>query len=381
MEQLFEQYRTFRLSQQRLHDEERKIWERERGELQKRIQELEETVAALLSRHSSSGNVTSPTAPAWASSSFGSYPPIPPPQPARSTGKEVWRGPASHPTRTFSDVTETTTKPLGGVLASIPEHLERRKSVGFTGTENEPNPRGSSMPAAIPGEYISPDYDGISLKPKLLPPEIIKIIASPESASPMHDSPSPRTVSSPTKPASEPRPKMIDIAGTRLGSEALYTQDAGHTPLVQVTGADSAKSSIPSPSAQVQEIEAERPPLEPAPTRRLPNERSDSYFPSAQDDQRETVPEAPAEDPALTGPLSLSSSHNKPEDVSFLEKVNSQLDLQAKQVTAEGQSDAGQQQDPQRESANSDHGDDEGGPRLRIKRSMNFGAPFGSTGA
>ena len=377
MEQLVEQYRSFRVCQQKLHEEERRVWQKEREQLHSRIQELEDTVASLL--YKSGGSSMSPTS--RSSSGFGMFPPQPPP-PVKSTGREVWRGPETQPTRTFSDVTGITSKAgIGGPLASIPERSElpeRKKSVGFA----DDKPRGSSMPASIPGEYISPHYDGINLKPNLLPPEIIKTVAESDSQSlsPLH-SPSPLTTASPLSiPISEPRPKLIDIPSTKRYSESLYTQDAGHTPLAQVTGEESLSSSMIA-SPNLKPLEVEQPPYEPAPSAvRPPKERADSYFPSAssiaEDQHKENVPEAPPDDPALKGPLSLSSSNNKSEDVDFLGKVDSLLDKQAKQLTLDGQADAKQQEPEGRKSADTMDGEEDV-PKLKIKRSMNFGRPLG----
>ena len=422
LEQVVEQSRSFRVSQQKLHDEERRHWEKERKELHNRIHQLEETVSSLLYNN---GSLSPPTSGGWAASGFGTFPTQPPYRPPTptSTGREVWRGPETRATRTFSDSSETSSKATAsGRLASIPEKselIERKKSVEFA--QEDGKRRGSS----IPGSLIHPNYDGINLKTNLLPPETTRPMV--DSPSPLH-SPSPRTnpTTPPSKPISEPKPKLIDVPRTRLNSEALYTQDAGHTPLAQVTGEDSQlPSAIASPTLKPVDIpvEVEQPPYEPLPSVRPPNERADSYFPVADsvdvtdatttnEEQKENInlPDAPADDPALKGPLSLSSSNTRSGDMSFLDKVNSELEHQvtagnSRHFSLDGSSEAGlegndkekgkeleremernrEQRDKgrgmegaRRDRSDSEAGEDsDGGPKLRLKSSMNFGAPLG----
>ena len=116
--------------------------------------------------------------------------------------------------------------------------------------------------------------------------------------------------------------------------------------------------------------EAERPPLEPQPTRvRLPSERSDSHFPAA-----EITPSDA--DPELNGPLGLTN--DKSEDDQFLNELDSKLQAAAsKSLQTPTVADAS-------ESGSSERGDEkdfqqpEHEPKLRMKRSMNFGSAFGA---
>ena len=379
MEQLVEQYRAFRLTQQKLHDEERKMWEKERAELHHRIHQLEDNVSSLL--YKSSSNMTSPTN-GGASSGVVSL--SQPQLPTNGTGMERLRETKSEPLRNISNTSETSLKP-GGRLASIPERgepPERKKSVGFATDDHKQ--RGTS----IPGELVNPSYDGINLKPKLLPPEIVKNVTewAVDSPTSLH-SPSPLTIPATplSKPVSEPRPKLIEIPIARLNSEALYTEDAGHTPLAHVTGDDEILSSKASPKAKPLEfpMEAEHTPFEPPPSVRQPAEKANSYFPAVLPDgesQKENmlVPDPPTDDLALKGPLSLSSSNTKQADVNFLDRVNSELELQAsKQLFSDGRSDNCQGKQGRDRADSVKDGDDDGGPKLRLKNSMNFGAPLG----
>ena len=124
---------------------------------------------------------------------------------------------------------------------------------------------------------------------------------------------------------------------------------------------------------------------------RPPNERADSYFPSA------PIVEESEGDPELKGPLALKNE-SKDDNNSFLNELDSKLLDVAKHSPsplvgaddpgAEDSSTIGDGDDKARDEIGAkenedgddakslDEGDSE--PRLKIKRSMNFGSVFGA---
>jgi hypothetical protein len=385
MDQLFEETRAFHLSRQKLHEEEREVWNRERevwkkerGDFLKRIDQLEAIISNLLK----SGHIaTSPNGTDITNTRFCSYPPQPPPQTFTSTGREIWQGPESQPTRTFSEPAQPPTSKTIDRLNIIPEHgeaNERKKSVGFALDNSESRQAIPHIPGGIPGEMIDPNYAGVMLKPNILAPEIFKNVVNSLGDATSPGSPSPRTTSTPPikPPPVVVRPKLLDLPTANRNSEQLYSEDAGHTPLARMTEDESIPSSKATPITKT--IEQERPPLEPHPTQavvRPPHERAESYFPQVTDTAQEG--EAPDEDPALKEPLALSSGNGMSGDTSFLDKVNSALERQiSRDSPSEQPIDDSTKSEPghHREVSDADF------PRLKMKRSTNFGAPFGESG-
>jgi len=359
--------------QREVHSEERALWHAERQELHETITQLE----ASLRRYqaASSSQVASPIDKlAPRSSSSGSLPSMNKSREtsASGTGDEVWRGPKTdiQPTRTFTDSFDQSAKPEGR-LPSIAEDVTSQDKIAMRGWITSPDRRqsravsretqGSGRKSSIGGAEIDKNLDGINFRSSSLTPASAKNVMTPQSPSPQ--SPSPSRISS--------RPIQLPLSGLRVPGDP-YTKDAGHTPLARRTffngdGASSTHSSDPTTAVQP---ETERPPLEPQPSRvRLPSERSDSYFPAAEDTPSDV-------DPVLLGPLGLTN--DKSDDKQFLNELDSKLEAAASQ-SLEPAAVAGAS-----ESGSSEGGDEkefepaEHEPKLRIKRSMNFGSAFGA---
>lgn len=103
---------------------------------------------------------------------------------------------------------------------------------------------------------------------------------------------------------------------------------------------------------------------------RPPTERSDSYFPAAEDNSNDV-------DPKLSGPLGLTNEEG--EDKQFLSELDSKL-LRAAQIdmfeppaVAGASNMVGSAKEEEKEFEQP-----EAEPKLRIKRSMNFGSVFGA---
>lgn len=191
------------------------------------------------------------------------------------------------------------------------------------------------------------DLDGITFKAI---PSVSEAAASSPSQSP------------PTSPPSKREgPNFIPLPSENRNP---YTKDAGHTPRVRrsSTNSDGNASSLgdavtPTQDVAVQDGETRQPSI------KTPSERSISYFPP---------PDEVEEDPVLKGPLSLKNSSE--EDKGFLRELDSKL-LQAAVSAVRNAPEADPIDDKENESSKKDA---DGEPRLRIKKSMNFGTQLGS---
>jgi len=370
-----EQHRLFVERQRQLHNEERELWNLERHELHGKISELEAAIQQLTGRKSS--EIISPlSAPLIPPRTFGSYAESlshGSRTTSESVGDEFWRGAGgksdSVPTRTFSESSEYSIgKPderrvpsivkdrRGSSMIESPDAISRQRSHEID--DQRPRP-------SIDGASLHKDLDGISFKTSALQPTVVKSIVTPQSPSPLHPS-TPRyqgsTQRSPNIPDASPS-NILDVVDA-------YTRDAGHTPLARITSDHTSDQATPTTTEQMREP---RPSIA---VSRRPNERSDSYFP------QQTIAEAeePAEDPALKAPLTLPPEET--EDNPFLSELDSKLIQAARISTFSPDSeinDAGGQKAEDKSDENDvekDVMDPE--PKLRIKRSMNFGAPWGN---
>ena len=356
-----ESYRLLMEHQRHVHEEERSLWQIERQELQARVAELETIIRKHQLSHPSS--FSSPLGASFRTEmTFGDLTNKAPRRMSDSTGDEYWRGAGgksdAQPTRKFSDPEVIPVKLPDKWMPSIAED----ESTDEAGVTIDKQQKLRHKPS-IDGVKIDKNLDGIIFKPSGLPPEIVKNILTPQSPSPPH-------AESPTQAL----PSHIKLPlANRLTAEDLYTKDAGHTPLARMvdTGSQTV-SDVPTPT----QVEQEQPPLEPHPSvTRPPNERADSYFP--------TISEAIDEDPELRGPLGLQN--DGPIDASFLKELDCKLEKVAS-VPQEvhvsspiGSPSTKQEKVNEDNNSDSSFEQDEPEPKLRIKRSMNFGSRFGSS--
>ena len=356
--------------QRKVHSEERDLWHIERKELEEKIVKLE--VSLHRYQAISSSQATSPIdkSGSTANSSFwnllgteGSGGTS-----ISSSGDEVWRGPKTdvQPTRTFSG-NSTQPHKSGDRLPSIAEnaHIRNRKEC----SEHSTDKQGAPHKPSINGADIDKNLDGITFKTGGLAPGVVKNIMTPQSPSPVPASPSkisPGTILLPSNTLEAP--------------EDVLTKDAGHTPLARRSyfnndGPGSADAETPT------QPEIERPPLEPHTTAvKLPSERSDSYFPPVPDEPEQIG----NEDPELKGPLGLTNDASA--DSKFLSALDSKLEQAAKSSPDNLGSPAVAGASSKNTTSDQQGGDDDvpdfeqpdHEPRLRIKRSINFGSAFGS---
>ena len=378
VDQIFQQTRRFYQTIERSHEEERVGWNREREGWQKerrklleRIDQLESDVVNVMrGGHAVSGRNTTQQSNQMTNQSISGLPPA-----ETSTSRAVWQGPESLPTRTFSEpVGIHDSTPHSDRLNSIAEHLddnERKRSVDF----NLGQPSGSSrhtLVTGIPGELIHLNNSGITLRSTAVPLEFRKatgeavVCSSPsnESFSPMASIPQPTN-----------RPMLLDIPTANMQSEDLYSRHAGHTPMVRLTGGEDSTGTVTPITTEA----AAHPPLEPHTTEtilRPPNERQDSYFVNAQADGTLSADQ----DPALREPLGVSAD-NTDADVNFLNQVNEALrkgltnQTQNPEASPSVESTAPAPPARVHNRGLSEVIDDF--PKLRMRASCNFGAPFG----
>jgi hypothetical protein len=349
------QYRALMDDQRKVFDKERDLWQTERSDLLDEISRLRAKLRQV--EGSSSNRIISPTGRHESGTSFLGFSGFSSTSSSRhtSTGDEFWRGAGgksdAQPTRTFSDPPNQPST-IGDRLPSI--------------SENEsPRARRSLLTDCISGAnktrnpsiHAGADIDGVTFRSNSSASSSGPNIISPQSPSPLRTSPG-----SLPAPASQP--------GIPIDCN---TRHAGHTPLARgfrydTDGSASAISSSPTTPTQP---EVERLPHEPrASFVRPPRERSDSYFSGVSTNTNE--------DPQLNEPLGLGD-RNPSETQSFLAAVDSRLtevvnseDEQAGKFAEGSRNDNGSA--PQQSASETSYAE----PKLRIKRSMNFGSQFGS---
>ena len=368
------QFQALMERQRQTFDEERDLWNTERTELHEKIAQLENSLRRY--HPISSSQQPSPfdksVSPFQSHSNFLGVPSNNGSShtSAATTGNEVWRGPKPDvkPTRTFSDPTTQFSKPGGrSRMPSIAEDTT-------CGQKDSSNMQIGLHKPSVSGVAMDKNLDGINFRSSTLSQVSTKKVMTPQSPSPRTSSPSrlsPGTIQLPPSKFEAP----IDP----------YTKDAGHTPLAPRAYRNTDGASSDADGTTPTQHEMERPPLEPHASRaKLPSERSDSYFPitkeEAQDDNhnpRDEGDKSRDEDPELKGPLGLGNGENEgEEDKHFLNELDSKL-LQAARSDAPSSSgtDLGSDSPPEN---GKDFEQPEHEPKLRIKKSMNFGSAFGA---
>lgn len=372
--------------QRQVFDEERALWNTERTDLHEKIAQLEGSLRRY--QAISSSQVSSPihksNGTSQGDSSFWSFPgkDVSNHTSVSSTGDEIWRGPKPEvqPTRTFSDPTTQSTKT--GVRDRLPSIAEDTTCGRKDFSEIQPGFRKPS----VSGAESDKNLDGINFRSSTLSPVPFKQVMTPQSPSPHTSSPSRLS------------PRTIQLPSSKLeASLDPYTRDAGHTPLARPTYCDADGTPNEGDGATPTQPETERPPLEPHVSyARIPSERSNSYFPVVEEDSpaekessrdgadkprderdgfRYGEDESRDEDPELKGPFGLENS--KGEDKMFLTELDSKLQ-QAATSAAFSPPSVGLDSEDHNDNDGKSFEQPENEPKLRIKRSMNFGSAFGA---
>lgn len=359
--QYVHQFHTMMDSQRQLFHAERKLWQIERTELHERIAQLEASLCRY--RALCSSQVSSPT-----ESNGSGAKDLPNVENANElnsagTGDEFWRGSGgkrdAQPVRIFPSSPD------------VPSKGEDR----WTIIARDPLAH-KSGPAAFP--IITID-SGILSKPSLRGIEEDKNL---DGITFRKSSLALTLTESPVKPPSPSPPQSSSLAGgTTAGNVSLpsslltalcdpYTKDAGHTPLAP----KSEYSSYEDLGATLSDLttptqpEIELSPLDP-PTSvvKVPSESADSYFPN--------LDELKDGDIELREPLGLKN--NGVHDKIFLSELDSKLLKAASSENLRPESAKSGKDNIEDEEKR--HGQADQEPKLRIKRSMNFGSQFGTS--
>ena len=347
LSQLLVTCRTFYAAQEAHRTAELKNWHNERQGLLKRIRELEDTVVSL-------------TTSMLTLSQSNHGPPT-----SNSTSRAIWEGPESVTTRTFPDIGTSYNNASTANQTQNIEDAKRKMSFGFDPFSRSSSTRDSSL-SGVDGEVVHPDYAGINIRPSAIPEELRKKVE--DTAAHKLSSPYEKENADDQIPQIVVRPKLLDIPTANMRSEELYSADAGHTPLARVTGSEGTTGDMTPvpPKRPHSSVEASA-----APNVRPPSERQDSYFANAQLDGQSDG------DRILKEPLGVSADNSSSQDAKFLERVNLSLERQLSTQMDESELPSPAEKGHRRIVSEAD----DGGPRLRLKQSTNFGAPFGQSEA
>lgn len=220
----------------------------------------------------------------------------------------------------------------------------------------------------VPVTMLDSSLDGITLKSAGLESSFVKV-GSPSSTSPDHPpSPGPRL-------NKEERILRVRLDGLLSPTEVSLVRNAGHTPMEFGKPAASGETTSGLESRKSPEAEATIPKSHSDPhprSVRPPSERSDSYFSTAFTTETCDAALTTNGDVELKAPLTMS---NKPEENGADDFLN-QLDAR---LIAESHAQNGSGGDAEQNGIVKldDEGDD-AMPRLKLKKSMNFGSAFGS---
>lgn len=336
-------------------EEERALWHTERSEMQDKIARLE----ASLDRFQaiSSSQVSSPMEPNGSGTSSPWNPGHHNGLAKKLTGDEFWRGPGgkndAQPIRTFTNLGDQSLK-VGDRLPVIAENsmVYTSKAVSYPISVDSR----SLSKASTRGIGTDKNLDGITFRKSTVPTITESLMTSQDSVP--HQLPSPTRVSS----SSILMPSSLSTAPSDT-----YTKDAGHTPLARRSeynlsgGLGASSGNLATPT----QLELERPPLEPrASGIQIPLDRADSYFSPIEGDNDG--------DSELKEPLGLKD--NAVANDEFLNMVDSRLLQVAQSKTVERSESDKENMD---EGKSFDQPEPE--PKLRIKKSMNFGSQFGAS--
>ena len=384
----FDRERKVFEEERKVFDGERRLWNTERTILKAKILDLEAQVSKSKGekrRHSNDStrsSLQSFQSDIGQLSSFTSVNGSRVPSTSNISPPPVWERPEnvipasrvfSEPSNVVSNpFTEDHSKHTNGHLPSISENSS------FAALEKEISPsslppeRITSIPISI--DQIDKSLDGIIIKSTALAPSFVAQVMNPEVLTPQR-SPPPDS-----KPANGGVLK-VGMHGLLLPLDEKLKLHAGHTPMA-ISSADSTcptsgqSTEIPTP---IQEN-----PLAPVSTAHRPpprpTERSASYFSSIEDDSEEPKAhtqghEKENEDPELEGPLALSSNNEQGQSNAFLTTLDAKLMVEAKRY---GKSPASAPSDESDQSGPPGDAQDDEGPKLRMKKSTNFGSVFGS---
>lgn len=354
------QFRTLMDSQRQLFHAEHELWQIERTELLERVTHLEASLRRY--RALCGSQVSSPI------EGTGSGTKDPPnvenanDLKSAGTGDEFWRGSGgkrdAQPIRIFPSSPDASSKVEDRWTIVAREPLAPKPSLAAFPIITIDS--GILSKAIIRGIEEDKNLDGITFRKSSLGLTITECLVTPPSSSPPPSSPlanrAPGTVALPSSLLTEPCDH--------------YTKDAGHTPLVpksEYSSYDDLGATLSGLTTPTQpEIELP-PPDPPTSVVKVPSESADSYFPH--------LDELKNGDVELREPLGLKN--NGVHDKNFLSELDSKLRKAASSEKLRSESTKPGKENIECEEKIQPQADLE--PKLRIKRSMNFGTQFGAS--
>jgi hypothetical protein len=359
-----------------IFEKERKLWNAERVILKARVADLEMTLNKTnngkrrFSNGASSASEQSFRNDLGQRPSFGSL--------RASRGSSETNG--SAPVWRTSDMGATVTR----VFSNEEQQTQSKKPVPTSNglpsiAENAAAAPVSPRSVPVPVAMLDSSLDGITLKSAGLESSFVRVQSPTSTSPPQPPSPGPQI-------HKDEKILRMSLDGLLSPTDANLVKNAGHTPMEfgkpavsgeTASGAESRKSPEADAEATAPKHESRsgskpnRPPMP-------PSERSDSYFSTAFEiDMHVDASQRDAGgDVRLKGPLTME---NKPgvdgEDSQFLSQLDARLLAESKRSREEPHID-----DQGANGGFSKLNDDvdDGGPRLKLKKSMNFGSAFGS---
>ncbi|NJR31358.1 hypothetical protein HC762_01070 [bacterium] len=398
-----------------MFEKERKLWNAERAMLMDKIAELELNVnknGYNQERRRFSNDASSVSAQSFRKdfgmrSSHSSIKSSQENSESDNAPPPVWQTPdmGAAVTRVFSnEEQQPQTRKIASISNGLPIIVE-------SATEKPLSPRSIPVSGPVSAARWDSSLDGINLKSAALESSFVKVY-SPKS---------PRSTSPPQPPSPGPRinhdqPVLhMSLDGLRSPFEANLVRNAGHTPMEfnnpdistgQTASTVDSRRSPPAEAALALKREQDSSPPKadqddstlapPARPPMPPSERSDSYFFSAfeQDlsEQDASSPTTANADVELRGPLAMNGKRKDGQDDHFLDLLDAKLLAESQAQTKPppppplllgGQSHNAENGHAERDNKavkieDEDELLDDGGPRLKLKKSMNFGSVFGS---
>lgn len=377
--------------ERKLFQNERRLWDKERAMLKSKIADLELASNKKRGEKRRYSNDSTRSSAQSFQSDLGQFSAFSSINGSRVSSKDnstppVWEGPESvaPASRVFPDSTiasansfkdDHSKQSSGHHLPSISEDGNFPVPNRDVSPSSKPIQRTASIP--IRGESIDSNLDGITLRSTALTNSFIPRVMTPQAITPSR-SPS-------------PNPKSHNDNRLRVGMGGLLSPldeklrlHAGHTPMAWLTKDSTGETTgqtteIPSPTtdkplAPYQTLN--RPPAR-------PSENKDSYFSDvgAEDETLAKFDEGDEkenEDPELKGPLNLSHHNETGQSDAFLNTLDAKLMTEAKRYVKSPDFDQSVEENQKDQSGPPEGAQDDEGPKLRIKRSMNFGSAFGS---
>ncbi|KAK5077592.1 hypothetical protein LTR70_009612 [Exophiala xenobiotica] len=367
----FVQCRSLNEQLRKTHEEERKTWEIERTALHTRIADLEfrlnKANGGRRRRLSNDHTGARPSKPdfhvPFTSGAMNGV---------RHHGNTISTDPIEHLKHHDGRPIWEPESPVPATrVFSHDEDVQHLPSISEDGPLQDLSLQTSHENMPIPIQHIDETLDGIIVRPQGVRSSFSKIMSPIVVTSPARSP-------SPAKQAAEPPVLHLNASSLLDPLDTKLTRYAGHTPLAfdGPISSNVTTEGEPTPREEgpVAPLSSTRPPLR-------PSENSDSYFSTnnihdipeeATEEVGERTPQLePADDPALTGPLMLDASGKSEASHHFLEELDHKLYDEVRKSMSNSPALS-----PAR-TAESSKTDDDNIPRLRLKKSTNFGSAFG----